>query len=253
MGTLNLQYYFSKVQRTAGLRVSPFFPSTPNDEEQRVIDAINDTLAELNNEFYLAFKQTEYILTTSGSTSSYNLQISPYNQTFWRVYRMARNGVVRLSDDIPLTYIDYSERDWLRPDITQNARTVFYSAFGPNLLIWPPSAGTQLKIRYYSTANGTDTTGNTQLQLLSNATDLPGLQDEFNETLVIGAVFRLRRFLGNDRKLGEFEKAWETQKRMLNERTAQSEDGSMSLKIMPYGANRNVQYSRYFPFFTPFE
>lgn len=251
MTTLNLGYYFTRVQREAAARVSPFFPTSPSDEEQRVIDAINDTLLDIGNKYYMAFTDTEYTFTTVHGQASYNLMVAPYNQTFWRSYRMARNGVIWLPTDMPLQYMDYTDRDWLRPDlnVSQSTNPMFYTQFGNSMYLWPLPNGGQCKVRYYSTANGTDSTGTVQKQLLSLSTDLPEIQDEWSRFLVVGATLRFLFWLGNSPKVPALRQEWEEMQMKFNERTNLPEDSKCGWSITPYGRGyrNNIPNSPFTP------
>lgn len=232
MPSNTLFYYLQRVQREAGLTVSSAFPSTPTDEEQLVLDCINATLRELNNYYFLAFKQTEYTLTCTAGTSQYDLRQVPYNQTFWRVNRLAKNAVRRTADDYPLLYLDYADRDYLQPVKTGNSLPTHYSAFGEYLLLYPAPAGaTQLTIRYYGRHIGTDSTGVTQKQRLTATGDLCMLEDDYEDALAYGSAAKVRRQQKVDEKYVELRRLWEEWRRVLVDVAQPGEEAYPSLSI----------------------
>lgn len=247
----NLFYYFKQVQRRAGLTVSSSFPTSLNDEQQLVIDCINETLRYLNNKHYLSFKQTQYTLTTTAGTSAYNLTNAPYSQTYWRVNRLARNGVRRVTDDYPLDFIDYTERDRLRPVTADNNQPMYYSQYGEDLLLYPPADGSQLYIRYYGLHIGTDSTGTTQKIALSAETDLTMLQDEWEDALVLGAAKSVRGQQKTDEKYAELKRLWQDQEQILIDMGTQpGEDAPPEFVLGKYLYSYDSYKSRYYPFFT---
>jgi hypothetical protein len=232
--------------------VSTSFPTSPNDQEQRVLDAINEALRYLNNKYYLAFKYTEYTLTTTAGTRAYNLQNSPYSQANWRVTRLARNGVIRVSDDYILDYLDYSSLDEYRPDIGPNSLSLIYSGTGDNLILHPKPSGEQYKIRYYGTHIGTDTTGVTLKYRLTATDDLCMLQDEYEDALVMMAVAKVRLRDGMDDKYQEYKRRAEDWERILYDMTQPGEDAAPQMLIRPFGSEYDL-LRRYYPFGTKWE
>lgn len=251
MPSNDLFYYLKQVQRRAGLTVSSSFPTSPTDEQQLVIDCINETLRYLNNKHYLTFKQTEYTLTTSAGTSAYNLASSPYSQTYWRVTKLARNGVRRATDDFPLDFIDYTERDKLRPSSAANNQPVYYSCFGEDLIIYPPGDGSQLKIRYYGLHIGTDAAGTTQKLRLSVTDDLCMLDDAWEDVLTVGAAKGVRGQQKIDEKYAELKRQWEDWENILIDMGTQpGEDAAPQLVLGKYIYNGDTHRNRYYPFLT---
>jgi hypothetical protein len=207
--TITLYEYMKDVERWSGLSVSTTFPASPSDEQQIVLDAINATLSEINIQYYLTFMQTTYTLTTSAGTSSYNLAESPYSQSYWRVHRLAQNGVRRVTDDFPLKFVPYNDLDYYSPVQTSRGHPVAYSSYGKDLIIFPPADGSQLKVRYYGTHIGTDDSGDTQKMKLTESTDLVLLDDEYRWPLIWGASCKTRMGTGKvDEKYFEFENYW---------------------------------------------
>ena len=229
-----LTYYLQRVQRESGLTVSSSFPSgTVNDEDQLAIDCINTTLRELNNHYYLAFKQTEYIFTPTAGVSTYDLRNSPYSQTFFRVNRIARNGISRYSDNLPLEYIDYSELDWLQPKLTGNTDPGFYSAYGENLILFPAPAGNELLVRYYGRHIGTGNTGIRKLRL-SVATDVTMLEDDWEDALVYGAAFKVRAQQVMDEKTAYYKARWEEWRQALIDMSQPGEEAFPQAMIIDH-------------------
>jgi hypothetical protein len=253
MPSNNLLYYMQAVQRESGLSVSASFPTAPSDQEQRVLDRINEALRYLNTKYYLAFMWTEYILTTVSGTSSYNLQNAPYNISEWRVNRMARNGVIRYTDDYILDYIDYSSLDEYRPHKQQVTKALIYSSTGTNLILYPQPSGEQYRIRYYGTHIGTDSTGVTLKTRLSVGTDLPMIQDEYEDALVSMAVSKVRLKDGVDAKYNEYKKKAEDWEKILYDMSGPGEDAEPQMIVRPFGFYSDDLYARYFPFGTRWE
>ena len=233
----DLYYYLKRVQREAGISISASFPSTPSNEEQYVIDCINTTLRELNNHYYLTFRQVEYTLTTSANVSQYDLRQSPYSQTYWRVNRIAKQGVRRVRDDYPLQFLDYAEVDWLQPSLTAGQLPTCYSQYGEYLTLYPKADGSQLKIRYYPAYIGTDVTGVTQKLTLSVTSDLPILDDMYEDALVYGAAVKVRRWVKVDEKYMELKKVWEEWRRNLIDMMQPGEDGFPTLQLATSSAS----------------
>lgn len=250
MPSKTLAEYFNRVLRESGLQVPTFFPPSPNDEQQHALDCINATLRELNNHYYLAFKQTSYTLTSAAGTASYDLTQSPYSLEDWEVSRIAGNGVIRVSDDYPLQYLDYKDRDYLQPNRTGNTSATHYSQYGQYLLFYPAPAGEDYTIRYYSTHIGTDTTGATKKWALSESDDLTMLQDRWEDALVYGAATKKRRTIATDDKYMELKKIWEEWRTHLIDMMQAGEDASPELAI----PTRKVSYleQKIGPFFAPY-
>lgn len=252
MPSNDLNYYLTRVQRESGLAVSTSFPTSPTDQEQRVIDALNESLRYLNQKYYLAFKWTEYLLTTTAGTRSYNLQNAPYSQTTWRVYRMARNGVIRYEDDLILDYLDYTSLDEYRPNIGSNSKALLYSSTGENLIFHPKPSGEQYRIRYYGTHIGTDSTGVTLKTRLSATNDLTMLQDEYEDALIAMAVAKVRLRDAKDAKYDEWKKRAEDWEKILYDMTQPGEDAAPQMMIRPFLSGWNPLWE-YRPFGTPWE
>lgn len=251
MPSNNLFYYLKQVQRRAGLTVSSSFPTTPNDEQQLVLDCINETLRYLNNKHYLTFKQTEYTLTTSNGVSSYNLANSPYSQSFWRVTRLARNAVRRAADDFPVEYVDYTELDQYRPITASAAAPVYYSAYGEDLILYPPGNGETVKVRYYGLHIGTDTTGATKKLRLSATDDLTMLDDSWEDVLIIGAAKEVRGQQKTDEKYLELKRKWEDWEEILIDMGTQpGEDAPPSFVVGRYLYSGTNLRNKFYPFFT---
>lgn len=247
-----LAYYLGEVQRGAKLTVSSSFPTAPNDQEQRCLSAINESLRYLNNKYYLAFQWTEYILTTNSGTSNYNLQKAPYSLNYWRVSRMARSGVIRVSDDYPLDFIDYAMLDEYKPHRGQANRALLYSSTGYDLILFPIPAGEQYRIRYYGLHIGTDTTGVTLKSRLTVSTDVPMLQDEWENALISMAVTKVRLADGVDEKYLEWKKTAEDWEKTLYDMTQPGEDAVPKMMIRPFDPEVN-ELTRFFPFGTRWE
>lgn len=253
MPSNNLGYYLNQVERRAGLTVSSSFPSSPTDEQQYVMDCINEQLRYLNNKHYLIFQQTEYTLTTTAGTRRYNLTQAPYSQSFWRVARLARNGVVRVSDEFPLFFVDYTELDYIKPAGTSNGRPTHFSQYGENLVIHPPPDGSQLLIRYYGLHIGTDSTGTTQKLRLSAEEDLPMIADEWEDVLTTGAAMKVRGQQKVDEKYAELKRQFEDWENILIDMGNQpGEDNGPEMVLTPYQYNRGVNTQRFYPFYTSF-
>lgn len=235
--TLQLLHYLQRVQRESGQTVSTSFPSSPTDDQQHALDSINATLRELNADYYLAFEQVEYLLTTTAGTSSYDLTQSPYNQTYWRVNRMARGAVRRKKDDYPLMFIDYTERDYLQPSLTANALPTHYSQFAGNLLFYPAPDGSQVYVRYYPAYIGTDSTHTTQKTTLTATDDIPLLLDEWEDALVYGAAAKVRRKQKTDEKYQELNKIWEDWKARLQSMMGAGEENAPQLMLATHTEN----------------
>lgn len=253
MPSNTLNYYLTRIQREAGLAVSSSFPTSPTDQEQRVIDSVNEVLRYLNQKYYLAFKWTEYVLTTTASTSNYNLQNSPYSLSTWRVNRLARNGVIRYADDYILDYMDYSQLDEYRPHRQQVTKALIYSSTGTDLILYPTPSGEQYRIRYYGTHIGTDTTGVTLKTRLSATDDLTMLQDEYEDALVAMAVTKVRLRDGVDEKYMEWKKRAEDWEKILYDMSQPGEDAVPQMIVRPFGFYSDDLYARYFPFGTRWE
>lgn len=253
MPSNTLLYYMNQVQRRAGQPVSSSFPTSATDSEQMVLDSINERLRYLNSKYCLLFKATTYALTTTAGQASYNLANSPYSQTYWNVSRMARNGVIRVSDDWPLHYVDYTELDSLKPNTTGSGRPNLYSSYGGNLLIYPSSEASALTIRYYGNHIGTDTTGVTQKLRLSVSTDLTMLDDQWEDCLVTGAAMKVREWMVIDEKYQALLRAWEEWETILNDMGNQpGEDAPPQFKVGNYLYGDGIDTARYYPFFTPY-
>jgi len=225
MPSNDLHYYLKRVERESGLEVSTTFPTTSiNDQQQHTIDCINSTLRELNNHYFLAFKQTEYTLTTTAGTANYDLRQAPYSLTFFRVNRIARNGIIRTVDDFPLNYIDYMDRDFLQPNRTGNSLPTHWSQFGQEFLLYPAPNGGTLKIRYHAINIGTDSAGTTDKLRLSLTDDLPMLEDEYEDALVYGAATKVRRVIKTDEKYAGLKNIWEEWRTSLIDMMSAGED-----------------------------
>lgn len=246
-----LFYYLTRVELEAGLTVSPSFPLAPTEQEQLALNAINESLRYINNKYYLAFKWTEYILTTVNGTKNYNLQNAPYNLTNWRVTRMARNGVIRFSDDFVLDYMDYARLDEYRPHVQQVSKGLIYSSTGQDLIIYPAPAGEQYRIRYYGTTIGTDSAGVILKTRLSATDDITMLQDDYEDALVAMAVCKVRLKYGVDEKYNEWKRRAEDWEKILFDMTQPGEDAAPQMKIRPYDSGN--AYAQYYPFGTPWE
>lgn len=247
----DLFYYLKQVQRRAGLTVSSAFPSSPTDEQQLVLDCINETLRYLNNKHYLLFKQTEYTLTTTAGQRLYNLANAPYSQTFWRVTRLARNAVRRAADDFPLSFLDYTEVDALRPVSSSNGTPRYYSAFGEDLILHPPADGSQVKVRYYGLHIGTDSTGLTKKLKLTASGDLTMLDDCWEDALVAGAHKRVRGQQKVDEKFKQAAQDWENWENILKDMGNQpGEEAGPAFVVQPYVYSPESHSRRFYPFFT---
>lgn len=232
--TLTLEYYFKRVQRESGLTVSTSFPTSLSDEDQLVIDCINSTLRELNNKYYLAFKQTEYILTPSVGVASYDLRNAPYTQTFYRINRLARNGITRVSDSLPLDFLDYTEIDWLQPPLTGSTDPSFYSAYGESFILFPaPGQANQLRIRYYGLHIGQGNTGIKKRALFA-ATDTTMLEDEWEDALTYGATYKVRSQQVMDAKTQAYKERWEYWERILIDMSQPGEDSPPQFLLPGY-------------------
>lgn len=234
------------------MQVSASFPASPNDQEQRCLDKINEVLRYINQKYYLAFKYTEYTLTTTPGVKTYDLQSSPYSQTFWRVNRLARNAIVRISDDYPLDYLDYSQLDEFRPDIGSRSLSVLYSSTGINLILHPAPSGETYKVRYYGTHIGTDSTGVTNKLRLSISGDLTMLQDEYEDALVMMATAKVRLRDGMDEKYMEYKKLAEDWEKTLYDMSQPGEDAEPRMMVRPFNFGYDP-LARYYPFGTRWE
>lgn len=217
MTTITLFQYMNRVESEAGLTKSASFPSSPSEAQTLVLNSINATLRELNNHYFLTFKQTAYTLTTTAGTASYDLRQSPYNQTFWRANRIARNGVQRVADDYPLMFIDYIDRDYLQPSLTGNSLPTHYSQYGQSMLLYPAPSGTQLRVRYYGLNIGTNAAATTSLLSLTASGDLTMLEDEWQDALAYGAACKVRRQQKVDEKYRELKAVWEEWREKLED------------------------------------
>lgn len=255
MPSNNLFYYMKQVQRRCGLTVSLAFPNTIQEEQQLVLDGINNCLRYLNNKYAFAFQQSEYTLTTTAGVKTYSLAEAPHSLPYWRLERLAKHGVVRLSDDWPLRYLQYDQLDSLQPSSASNGEPEYYSAYAGRLVIHPPPDGSQLKIRYHSTAIGTDATGVTQKLKLSEETDLPMLEDEWEDVLVTGAAMRVQESFKVDEKWKALAATFEHLETQLNDLANQpGEDAAPQLINQPYVFNEyGFNREKYYPFFTRFE
>lgn len=217
----DLFYYLKQVQRRAGLNVSSAFPSSNTDEEALALDTINEILRHLNNKYHFIFQQTEYTLTTTAGTRAYNLASAPYSQTYWRVNRLAKNGVIRSTDETPLTYVQYTELDWRKPRSANQAASRYYSQYGKDLILYPTPDGGDYIIRYHGVHIGTDDTGATQKLELTETDDLVILEDEWADVLITGAAAHARAQRKVDEKQQRLEKKYEeytkTLKAMANQ------------------------------------
>jgi hypothetical protein len=255
--TLTLLDYVRRVQREAGYQESASlatgFNATSNTDERIVIDSINSALRELNNTYYLAFKLSEYTLTTTANVAEYDLTLPPYNVDDFTIYRMARNGVIN-AEDIPLVYIDYTQRDSLRPNITGSSGIpTFYSGYGNKLLIWPRPGGEELKIRYYSKHIGTDAAGTTKKTTLTEADDVTMLNDEWQDCLVYNAACKAYRPKKADAKFFELKRMkeeWEKQLVGLAKPAGEDATPRIALGNESYS---DIQSRRYFPFGTTWD
>lgn len=249
--TKDLFYFLKKVQRKAGRMASSSFPSSPTDAEQEALDAINEYLRFLNNKYYFIFQQTEYTLTTTSGVVSYDLTQAPYSQSMWRVFRLARNGVRRAADDTEIPFIDYTERDMLRPASSATGAPAYHSAYGASLL-FDRADGSQVKIRYYGLHIGTDTTGATQKLNLSATDDLVMLDDNWEDVLITGAASILRAFDTVDEKTAALQDAARKWEGVLEDMGNQpGEDAGPRFVVRPYVYNDAL--SSYYPFGTPYE
>lgn len=229
--TKDLHWYLKRVERLSGLEVSTTFPSSPTDEQQLTLDEINTTLRELNNHYYLTFKQVSYTLTTSSGTHTYNLAESPYSQTDWEVSRMAKTGVVRVSDDYPLMWIDHQDWQILQPNKTGSSVSTHYSGYGKNLLFYPAPSGETYTINYYGTHIGTDSAGTTKKWDLTATDDLPMIEDRWQDALVIGAAAKVRRNYKYDERAKELKRTWEEWRTSLIDMMQPGEDAYPRLAI----------------------
>lgn len=252
MSTNTLAYYLNRVEREAGRQVSASFPGSPTDQQQNCLDAINEVLRYLNQKYYLAFKWSEYLLTTTPGVRLYNLQVSPYDQVNWRVNRLARNAVIRQEDDYIAEYMDYSELDEYRPNFTQNSKALAYSSTGDDLILYPTPNGEQYRIRYYGTHIGTDSTGLVNKMRLTLSDDLTMIQDEYEDAITTMAVAKVRLRDGMDEKYLEYKKRAEDWEKILYDMSQPGEDAAPQLMIRPFG----TAYDRlrdHFPFGTGWE
>ena len=251
--TRTLGYYYDRVQREAGWQVLPFpTVGTPTDLQQRVIDRINETLRYFNERYWLNFQETEFIFTTVPGQRDYDLSLPPYSQVFWRMSRVGRNACIRLFDDIPLQYVEYTEIDLFRPDLTKNAKPIYYTGFGLFLRLWPPPDGTQIKHRYYPTAIGTDSTGTVLKNAMTLIDDLPTMNDEWEDAIVWNAVVRLRMTDKADTKTQLFvEQAgrWEA---ILADKMKPGRDCQTQIYI-PANSKMSYLKNKVFPFLTPLQ
>lgn len=231
MPTIQFFQYMQTVELRAGLTVSSLFPSTPSPGQALVMLAINETLREINNHYYMAFQQTETIITPPPGTLALNLTQAPYNLVFWDVTRMARNGVRRQKDDYPLEFIDYTELDFLQPSLVGNSLSTHYSQFGQELLLYPGADGSNLLIRYYPLCIGVDVTGETYKLTLNATDDVPFLQDQYQDALIYGAVTKIRLQQKIDEKYNETKKQWEQWRTFLNDMQHPGEDGFSQIMI----------------------
>lgn len=252
MPSNSLFYYLTRVQRESGLLVSTSFPSSPDDQQQRVIDAINESLRYLNNKYYLAFQWQEYLLTSASGQRSYDLRNAPYSQAGWRVNRMARHGVIRYRDDYILDYCDYTSLDEYRPNIGTNSTSLLYSSTGESLILHPIPSGEQYRIRYYSTYIGTDASGATHKSRLSASDDLTMLQDEYEDALIAMAVAKVRLKDAKDPKYDEWKKRAEDWEKILYDMTQPGEDAMPRMMVRPFLSGWDPLW-QYRPFGTPWE
>lgn len=256
MPTVSLFSYMQEVQRRAGLRVSSSFPTTATDEESNVLYAINNRLRYLNNKYYLIFQQTEYSFTTTAGTSEYDFTQAPYSQTFWRNYRIAKNGLRRSSDDEPLEYLSYVEYDSFRPSSSAGGgMAAYFTAFGSSVLIHPSQTATALKMRYYGSHIGTDAAGTTQKMKLTATDDLPMIEDEWQDVLIIGAAMEARKQFKADDKYAELKKDFEQWENILIDMGNQAggEEGGPQIVLTPYLYRGETYRRQYYPFFTDHE
>jgi hypothetical protein len=250
--TLTLWDYMKRVEREAGLSQSASFPINPTTAQQRVMDAINATLRELNQTYYLCFKLTSYQLTTTDGQAGYNLNHAPFNQQFYDITKIARHGVVR-ADGLPLAYIDYTERDALRPETTGTGLVTYYSAIGRDLLFWPKPNGEVLTIRYYGSHIGTDATGTVQKLSLNAATDLTMLEDQWQDALAYGAACKVRMVDKTDDKYKELKTVWEGWKTTLNGMSQPAGEDARPRLSIEGPDYADVVSRRYFPFGSGYE
>jgi len=235
--SLTLFNYMTRVEYEAGLKVSSSFPTSATDEQQHVIDCISATLREINNHYYLAFKQTEYTLTTSAGTNGYDLTQAPYSQTDWEVSRIAKPGVIRVTDDYPLQYIDWEDYYHLAPNLGGNTKSVYYTAYGKKLYFNPTPDGSQYKIFYYGTHIGTDSTGVTKKWRLTATGDLTMLEDRWEDALVYGAAAKVRRQRAVDEKYQTMKGLWEEWRTSLVDMMQPGEEAAPELVIPKFRPN----------------
>jgi len=248
----DLFYYLKRVLLRGGGNTLTSFPTSPNDEQQVALDAINMTLRVLNNDFYHLFKLTEYTLTTTNGTYRYDLTASPYNQTFFRPSNIARNGVIRVFDGVGLVAMDYPEIDRFREyHLTGSSYgPAAYAVFGKDIMFYPTPTGQQVNIRYYGSHIGTDSTGATLKHRLTATDDLTMLQDEWEDVLVTGAAKEFRAWKSIDERYKALENEFKEYKRMLNDRANQGgEDNTPEIVVEPYSYSMNAR-RRIYPFGT---
>jgi hypothetical protein len=244
--------YMVRVQGRANLERSAQFPYAANNEEQLVMDAINSQLRYLNQKYYLIFKLTEYTLTTTAGTESYNLRNAPYSQSFFRTNRIAQHGVRRASDDWPLQHLEYADRDRFKPAATSSQSVPdYYTIVGDNLLFYPKPNGAQLKIRYYGVHIGKDITGTIPKLNLAEPYDTTMLEDEYQDCLVTMAAREIRAQYKVDEKYAELKRQAEDWERILIDMGNQTGEESGPELVLPrFEYNPNPYYNQYYPFGT---
>jgi hypothetical protein len=253
--TLTLFDYMRRVQREAGLKQSSAFPATLSTEEARVVDGINAVLRELNNKYYLAFKLVEQDFTSSPLVDRYNLSNSPYSFSCFDVSRMARNGVIRKADGLPLQYIDYTRRDVMRPEATAGGGIpTYYTAIGEELILWPKPSGEVFTVRYYPTYIGTDSTGATNKLTLTLEDDVTMLDDHWQDALAYGAACRAYRADKTDEKYGELKRLWEEARNTLHGMIqGGGEEAVPSFNMLGSASYHDLRDRRFYPFGSGFE
>lgn len=212
-GTVTFLQYFQRVQSRAGQTRSSAIPSVPSPEEQLVLDAINNRLQYLNQKYYLIFRLREATFTATAGTQNYDFTQAPYSFPFFRVNRLAQNAIRRTVDNWPLQYVEYAEADGRAYSGTSGAKA--YSVFGNTVRLYPPPIAEQYAVRYYSTAIGTDTTGNTLKDTLTVGSDLTMLEDEYQHVLITLAAKTARAHYGVDAKYTELAKEAEEWEKIL--------------------------------------
>lgn len=158
--------------------------------------------------------------------------------------------MVRVSDEMPLGFIQYDRLDNYKPVSAQNNRAVWYSAYGENLIIHPPGNGEQLRVRYYGTHIGTDSTGATPKMRLSLTNDLTMLDDTWENALIDGAARIVRQKFEVDAYYKELEKDAEAWEHALEDMGNQPGEDAPPMWILEPFSMDDEDKRRYYPFFT---